>query len=83
MSANQIDWAKLLDVAQFSYNLQKSEATEKSLFEIVMGQQPMTPRTLARGYTGKSPAAYKLLTGEGRHSTLILGEGCSKDEEMG
>ena len=49
MSANQTDWEKLLDVAQFSYNLQRSEATERSPFEIVMGQQPMTPHTLARG----------------------------------
>ena len=49
VSANQIDWAKLLDVAQFSYNLQMSEATEKSPFEIIMGQQPMTPHTLASG----------------------------------
>ena len=63
VSANQIDWAKLLDVAQFSYNLQRSEATEKSPFEIIMGQQPMTPHTLARGYTGKSLAAYKLAKG--------------------
>ena len=46
MSANQTDWAKLLDVAQFSYNLQRSEATERSPFEIVTGQQPMTPHTL-------------------------------------
>ena len=36
VSANQTDWAKLLDVAQFSYNLQRSEATERSPFEIVM-----------------------------------------------
>ena len=36
MSANQTDCAKLLDVAQFSYNLQRSEATDKSLFEIVI-----------------------------------------------
>ena len=38
VSANQIDWPKLLDVAQFSYNLQRSEATEKIPFEIIMGQ---------------------------------------------
>ena len=38
VSANQTDWAKLLDVAQFSYNLQRSEATERSPFEIVTGQ---------------------------------------------
>ena len=63
VSANQTDWAKLLDVAQFSYNLQRSEATERSPFEIVMGQQPMTPHTLARGYIEKSPAAYKFAKG--------------------
>ena len=28
-----------------------------------MGQQPMTPHTLARGYTWKSPVAYKLAKG--------------------
>ena len=63
VSANKTDWAKFLDVAQFSYNLQRSEATERSPFEIVMGQQPMTPHTLARGYTVKSPAAYKFSKG--------------------
>ncbi|KAL6186693.1 hypothetical protein ACLB2K_042812 [Fragaria x ananassa] len=47
VSANQKDWAKLLDVAQFSYNLQQSEATNKSPFEIVLGQQPTTPLSLA------------------------------------
>ena len=38
VSANQRDWAKLLDVAQFSYNLKKSESTGWSPFEIVMGR---------------------------------------------
>ena len=28
-----------------------------------MGQQPMIPHTLARGYIGKSPKAYKLAKG--------------------
>ena len=37
VNANQTDWAKLLDVAQFSYNLQRSEATERSPFELIMG----------------------------------------------
>ena len=37
VSANQTDWEKFLVVAQFSYNLQRSEATERSPFEIVMG----------------------------------------------
>ncbi|KAK4278290.1 hypothetical protein QN277_016155 [Acacia crassicarpa] len=60
VSANQKDWAKLLDVAQFSYNLQKSEATGSSPFEVVMGQQPLTPHALATTYKGKSPGAYHM-----------------------
>ena len=63
VSANQQDWAKLLDIAQFSYNLQRSESTRKSPFEIVTGQQPLTPNSIATGYKGNSPAAYKLLRG--------------------
>lgn len=59
MSANQKDWAKLLDVARFSYNLQKSEFTRHSPFELATGQQPLTPHTVMGGYTGKSPAAYQ------------------------
>ncbi|RVW88473.1 Transposon Ty3-I Gag-Pol polyprotein [Vitis vinifera] len=43
MSANQNDWAKLLDIAQFLYNLQKSETTNKSPFELATWQQPLTP----------------------------------------
>ncbi|RVX18881.1 Transposon Tf2-12 polyprotein [Vitis vinifera] len=60
VSANQKDWAKLLDVAQFSYNLQRSEATNKSPFELATGQQPLTPHTLTIGYTGKSPTAFQV-----------------------
>ena len=59
VSANQKDWAKLLDIAQFSYNLQRSETTNKSPFELATGQQPLTPHTLMIGYTGRSPAAFK------------------------
>ena len=59
VSAYQRDWAKLLDIAQFSYNLQKSEATGKSPFEIIMGFQPITPNAIASTYGGKSPAAHK------------------------
>ncbi|KAJ0629961.1 putative nucleotidyltransferase, Ribonuclease H [Helianthus annuus] len=61
VSANQRDWAKLLDVAQFSYNMQRSEATGKSPFEIVTGRQPLTPNALAASYDGNSPAAFKNL----------------------
>lgn len=59
VSVHQKDWTKLLDIAQFSYNLHQSESTSKSPFEIVMGQQPHTPSTLATSYSGPSPAAYK------------------------
>ena len=59
VSTNQKDWAKLLDIAQFSYNLQRSETTNKSSFELATGQQPLTPHTLTIGYTGRSPATFK------------------------
>ncbi|KAE8654205.1 hypothetical protein F3Y22_tig00117056pilonHSYRG01112 [Hibiscus syriacus] len=61
VSANQRDWAKLLDVAQFSYNLQRSEATGWSPFELATGQQPLTPHTLTMPLDeGKSPGATKM-----------------------
>ena len=59
VSANQKDWANLLDVAQFSYKLQRSEATNKSPFELAIGQQPLSLYTLTIGYIGKSLAAFK------------------------
>nr|GEY53000.1 uncharacterized protein [Tanacetum cinerariifolium] len=61
VSTNQHDWAKLLDVAQFSYNMQRSEATGKSPFELVTGHQPLTPNALAASYEGSSLAAYKMM----------------------
>ena len=61
VSANQTDWAKLLDVAQFFYNLQRSEAIERSLFKIVMGQQPMTPHNLPGGTQGRVQRPTNLL----------------------
>lgn len=59
MSANQHDWAKLLDLAQFSYNLQRSEAINQSPFKIVIGRQPIAPNALTSSYDRKSPATYK------------------------
>ena len=53
VSTNQKNQAKLLNMAQFSYNLQRSEVTNKSQFELASGQQPLTPHTLAMGYTGR------------------------------
>ncbi|PKI66399.1 hypothetical protein CRG98_013201 [Punica granatum] len=43
----------------FMKNVVKSESTGKSPFEIVTGQQPSTPSTMASGYKGNSLAAYK------------------------
>ncbi|XP_075084628.1 uncharacterized protein LOC142167942 [Nicotiana tabacum] len=43
VSANQKDYAKLLDTAHFSFNLQHSESTGRSPFELATGQQPNTP----------------------------------------
>ena len=63
VSSNQKDWAKLLDVTQFSYNLEKSEATNKSPFELAIRQQPLTPHTLAIGYTRRSPMTFKFAKG--------------------
>ncbi|KAH9619215.1 hypothetical protein KSS87_003192, partial [Heliosperma pusillum] len=63
VGANQKDWAKLMDVAQFSYNLQKSESTGQSPFEIVTGYQPLTPQAIAIGYSGQSPAAFRMARG--------------------
>ncbi|KAE8708434.1 cytochrome P450 78A7-like [Hibiscus syriacus] len=59
--ANQRDWANLLDVVQFSYNLQRSEATGRSPFELATGQQPLTPHTLTMLLDeGKSLGAAKM-----------------------
>ncbi|CAL1381742.1 unnamed protein product [Linum trigynum] len=63
MSANQRDWVKLMDMTQFSYNLHRSESTNTSPFELATGQQPLTPTTVATGYIGNSPAAYKFAKG--------------------
>ncbi|GKC50076.1 putative nucleotidyltransferase, ribonuclease H [Tanacetum coccineum] len=61
VSANQHDWVKLFDVAQFSYNMQMSESTRKSPFELVTGHQPLGPSALAASYEGSIPPAYKTM----------------------
>lgn len=61
VSATQEDWAKLLDIAQSSYNLQRSEATGKSPFDFATGQQPTTLHSMVipRNET-RSPKAQKM-----------------------
>nr|GLL16863.1 hypothetical protein F511_07660 [Ipomoea trifida] len=60
VSANQRDLVKMMDAAQFSYNLQKSEATGHTPFELATGRQPLTPASLATSYKGCNPGAYVL-----------------------
>ncbi|KAG6520213.1 hypothetical protein ZIOFF_017251 [Zingiber officinale] len=60
VTASQKNWLGLLDSAQFCYNLHKSSTTEKSPFEIVLGEQPTTPMKIAKQKSGgKCPAAYR------------------------
>jgi archaellum component FlaC len=71
VSANQQNWAKLMDIAQFSYNLQKSESTGHSPFELATGRQPTTPDTLSVvGNLGRSPGAIKMAKSWGDHMDL-------------
>nr|GEY65442.1 hypothetical protein [Tanacetum cinerariifolium] len=61
--------AKLLDVAQFSYNMQRSEATWKSPFELVTRRQSLTPNALAASYEGSCPTTYKTM----KEPFLVIG----------
>ncbi|KAG8382501.1 hypothetical protein BUALT_Bualt05G0083800 [Buddleja alternifolia] len=71
VSANQHDWAKILDVAQFSNNLQRSEATGKSPFELATGQQPLTPHTLAISFdSARCPRVAKMAKSWAEQSDL-------------
>jgi len=50
-------------MAQFSYNLQRSESTGRTPFELATGQQPQTPHSLPAAFEGKSLGAYHLAKG--------------------
>nr|XP_004228778.1 uncharacterized protein LOC101249292 [Solanum lycopersicum] len=50
-------------MAQFSYNLQKSESTGSTPFELATGQQPQTPHSLPTSFEGNSLGAYHLAKG--------------------
>lgn len=60
VSANQKDWVNHLDIAQFSYNLQRSLSTQKSPFMIVTDRQPTTPQILVAVYVGNNPPVFYL-----------------------
>ncbi|KZV49867.1 hypothetical protein F511_42259 [Dorcoceras hygrometricum] len=83
VSANQRDWARLLDVAQFSYYLQWSEATGKSPFELVMGQQPITPHTFHHALgKGPSPAATRMVQSWGEHLDMARSQLAKAQKRM-
>lgn len=50
-------------MAQFSYNLQRSEYTVHTPFELAIGQQPQTTHSLPAAFEGKSLGAYHMAKG--------------------
>ncbi|XP_009787488.1 uncharacterized protein [Nicotiana sylvestris] len=63
VSAHQKDWARLLDITQFLYSLQRSESTGQIPFELAIGQQPQTPHSLPAAFKGKCLGAYHMAKG--------------------
>ena len=61
VTANQKNWPELLDIAQFSYNIQKSSAMGYSQFELVNGQMPVALHTIVIGGFLRSPHAKKFM----------------------
>ena len=52
--------------------MQISKATNKSLFELAIGQQPLTPHTLTIGYTRRSPVSFKFAKGWYEQANIAL-----------
>jgi len=61
VTANQKKWRELLDIAQFSYNIQKSSATGYSPFELVNGQMPVALHTVETTGFLRSPHAKRFM----------------------
>eukprot|EP00253_Pinus_taeda_P026665 PITA_26665 len=61
VTADQKNWPELLDIAQFSYNIQKSSATGYSPFELVNGQMSVAPHTVVTGGFLRSPLAKRFM----------------------
>ena len=57
VSANQKNWAQLLDAAQFYFNSQKSSATNKSPFKYVRVRTSSAPSIACPGLLVKPMAA--------------------------
>lgn len=81
-SDNQSNWARILDISQFCYNMQRNEATGQSLFEIVAGRQPLTSNFLTANYEGSSPTTYNPV-GTSRHGSNFIRQSSQENEEMG
>ena len=60
----------MLDVAQFSFNSQRSSFTGKTPFEIVYGRQPLMSHIVDHPYAGKSPQAHNI-TKEWKESSEV------------
>ncbi|XP_049410573.1 uncharacterized protein LOC125873753 [Solanum stenotomum] len=63
VSVYQKYYARLLDMAQFSSNLQWSESTGRTPSELETGQQPQSPHFLLVAFHGKSLGTYHLSKG--------------------
>jgi hypothetical protein len=61
VTADQKNWRELLDISQFSYNIQKSSATGYSPFELVNGQMPVAPHTVETTGFLRSPHAKRFM----------------------
>lgn len=58
-SANQDNWVRLLDFAQFAHNSHRSSTTGHSPFELVLSRQPLSPPEATKQHRlGQLPAAY-------------------------
>ncbi|KAK3040157.1 hypothetical protein RJ639_028407 [Escallonia herrerae] len=75
VSSNQTDLAKLLDVAQFSYNVHRIEVENHNAFEIATGLQPLTPRVGRNGQTlegGAKSTTWRHCDGDGEDVTASI-----------
>ncbi len=61
VTVDQKNWPELLDIAQFSYNIQKSSATGYSPFKLVNGQMSVAPHTVETTGRMRSPHAKKFM----------------------
>lgn len=74
---------KLLNVTQFSYNIQRREATCKRPFEIVIGFQPIIPNAIGSMYREKNlQLTSSLASGMNKQTSHVLISTKLKDEKL-